>query len=298
MRIMIEAVGSMVSGAIIKNIHDAGHQVIGTDASKDCFAKELCDEFYVVPCASEPNSAEFLKNFVLEKKIDVVIPTLDEGMLKWAQASGELEKKNIHVAISDTDVIDICEDKWKTYLFFAENNIPTPVSSLEQKYPLVKPRDGRGGAGIVVTDETVDMTGMISQELLRGTEYSIDVFCDIDGEPVYIVPRKRQAVREGKSTAGIVVKNEKIESIVRQICSSMKFQGVINIQCFDDEEKGICFTEINPRWGGGTALGVAATENWVTLLIETFVGKEKIKTSKDINYGLRMGRYYSEVFYK
>lgn len=298
MRIMIEAVGSMVSAACIKNIHDAGHDVIGTDASEDCFAKELCDEFYVVPHANESNSMQYLKQLVLEKDVEMVIPSLDEGMLNWALEKEYLEEKGVHIAISDPKTIDICEDKWKTYLFFKENNIPTPMSSLEQTFPLVKPRNGRGSTGISIPDGPVDMTGMISQEFLKGTEYTIDVLCDIDGEPVYIVPRKRMGIKEGKSTAGIVVKNNEIEELVRSICSSLKFNGAINIQCFDDEIKGICFTEINPRWGGGTPLGMAATENWVPLLTKTFVDKKKIKPSKNIDYGLKMGRYYSEVFYK
>lgn len=298
MKILIEAVGSMVSGATIKNIHDAGHLVIGTDASEDCFAKGLCDEFYVVPCASESNSFEILQKLVIEKKIDLVIPSLDEGMLKWANAKESLEKKGIHVAISSVEAIDVCEDKWKTYLFFSKNNIPTPKSSLDQDYPLIKPRDGRGGSGIFVANEKTDMTGMISQELLKGEEYTIDVFCDIDGDPVYIVPRKRISVKEGKSTAGVVVKNNEIECIVHKICKAMKFNGPINIQCFDDEKRGICFTEINPRLGGGTALGIAATENWIPLIVDTFVNKDKVKSAKNINYGLKMGRYYSEVFYK
>lgn len=298
MRILTEAVGSLVCGAGFRNIHEAGHIAVGTDASADCFARHLCDEFYQVPYAFDPESPRFLQNLVVEKGIDLVIPSLDEGMLEWSLAKERLKEKGVAVAISCPESIDICEDKWKTFLAFQKNGIPTPKTSLDQIYPLVKPRLGRGGEGVTVNAPQMDMTDMISQELLVGTEYTIDVFCNLNHEPVYIVPRKRLGVKEGKSTAGIVVKNEIIDKYVQQICKAIPFLGAINVQCFVDDNGGVKFTEINPRWGGGTALAMAATENWIPLIIDTFVNGKVVHASKEVEYGMKMGRYYNEVFYR
>lgn len=298
MRILTEAIGSLVCGAGFKNIHEAGHTAVGTDANNSCFAQYLCDEFYQVPFASNPDSPGFLQKLVLEKKIDLVIPSLDEGMYDWALAKNRLLKSGVAVAISDPETIDICEDKWKTYITFEKNGIPTPKTSLEQEYPLVKPRMGRGGEGIIINGPKQDMAGMISQEVLSGEEYTVDVFCNLNHEPVYIVPRKRLGVKEGKSTAGIVVKNDTIDYYVRKICESIPFLGAINIQCFVTDDGGAKFTEINPRWGGGTALAMAATENWIPLIVDTFVNQKIVHASKEIEYGLKMGRYYNEVFYR
>lgn len=297
MRIMTEAVGCFTSATTIKMIQSSGYISIGTDCNPNCFAKELCDEFYSVPLATASNSKEFLKNLVLEKKIDLIMPTLDDGLLNWAEISEELSKLGVAVALSPVETIRIFQDKWSTYQFFVNNNIPTPKTSLEQIYDLVKPRNGRGGSGVKITKEKVDMDGMISQEVLVGEEYTIDVFCDIDGEPVYIVPRKRLNVIDGKSSAGIVVENEAIVNWVKLICKATTFIGIVNMQCFVDEEGNITFTEINPRKGGGTVLGMAATENWIPLAVETFVNKKKVKANKPIMYGLKMGRFYDEVFY-
>lgn len=298
MRIMVEAIGSMACNAGIKNIKQAGFFAIGTDASAECFTQVLCDEFYQVPLASDPNSVSFLKKLVVDKKIDLVIPTLDEGMIPWAKAVDELEKEKVFVAISPLETIEICEDKWRTYCFFKENGIQTPLTSLKQEYSLVKPINGRGGTGVLIEPGEIDMTGMISQELLQGKEYTIDVLCDKNGCPIYIVPRERLGIKEGKSTGGLVVKNPEIEDGVRKICAALKFRGPINIQCFLCNDNTIKFTEINPRMGGGTALGMAATENWIPLMVDTFVHKKKIYPKADIQYGLKMGRYYNEIFYK
>ena len=297
MRIMIEAAGSLVSSSTMRNIQKAGFTVIGTDSNPDSFGKYLCDEFYTVPAASDPSSRDFLKELVRDKKIDLVIPTLDEGMLAWAQMSEELKKNGTSVSVSVPETIEICEDKWLTYQKFIENGIPTPKTSLENIYPLVKPRNGRGGQGIRLNDRTVDMDGMISQELLIGKEYTTDVLCDRDGEPVYIVPRRRLTVREGKSTEGIVVRNDRIEEGIRAICKAFRFAGPVNIQCFELENGEIRFTEINPRLGGGTTLGMAATENWFPLIVDIFVNEKKVETTHPVQYGLKMSRYYNEVFY-
>lgn len=297
MKVLKEAAGSPVSPSAIKLIKKAGYIAVGTDCNSDSFGRFICDEFYQVPYASDPGSAQFLKNLVIDNKIDLVVPTLDEGMIDWAKMSDELKKHDVFVAISDLKTIEICQDKWLTYNMFIENDIPTPDTSLENIYPLVKPRNGRGSQGITINDKTVDMTGMISQELLKGLEYTIDVLCDKDGEPVYIVPRVRTTIKEGKSTEGIVVENKQITELVKKICKAIRFKGPINIQCFECEDGQIKFTEINPRLGGGTVLGIEATENWFPLIVDTFVYDKKIKAEKEVQYGLKMSRYYDEVFY-
>lgn len=297
MRIMTEALGCLASASGVKSIHAAGYTAIGTDANAECCGKHMVEEFYCVPYACDPKSKDFLFNLAIEKKIDLVVPSLDEGMIHWSHMKKDLQQYGVYVAISDPETIEICEDKWLTYLTFKKYGIPTPESSLEQIYPLVKPRMGRGGAGIHINEDNVNMEGMIAQELLVGIEYTTDVFCNLNGDPIYIVPRKRMGVKEGKSTGGIVEKNTAIIEGVKDICRVIPFKGGINIQCFVTEDGSVKFTEINPRLGGGTALGMAATENWFPLMVETFIEKKVVEATVPVRYGMKMGRYYEEVFY-
>lgn len=297
MRILIEAVGCLTSGYLIKSIQKAGHSCIGTDADINSVGKHIVNEFFQVPFATEINYEEALYELAVKKHIDLVLPTLDDGILKWADLRGKLEKKGTIVALSPKKTLEIFLDKWQTYLFFKENGIPTPKSSLKQVYPLVKPREGRGGTGIFIAQTSVDMKGYISQEVLEGTEYTIDVFCDIEGNPIYIVPRVRLGIKDGKSTAGLVVNDAEINDWIKKLCKCIKFVGPINIQCFRTNLNEIKFTEINPRLGGGTALAMAATENWVNLTINTFISGQKVEACEKVKYGLKMGRYYDEIYY-
>ena len=295
LKILTEASGSLVSSYMIKAIISSGHQAIASDISPDCAGYHLASDFVIFPNKDDPVLWERIREILVREKIDLVIPSFDETLLKWAEYKEDFSQIGITIAISEPEIIDQFTDKWKTYCFFTKNNIPTPQTSLEQEFSLVKPRWGRGGRGIEITELSVNMDDMISQELIEGDEYTVDVFCDVDSHPVYIVPRKRINVRDGKSTQGIVEKNNRIEDVVLQICAATKFKGAINIQCFEKPSGDISVIEVNPRIAGGMALGFSATENWINLMEKTFIHKEKI-VPKPIQYGKKMMRYYAEIF--
>lgn len=294
MRILTEASGGLTSSFIIKAIQEASHEAIASDIKTDIAGRFLADDFIVMPGKDNPTLWDSVSRLLFEKKVDVVIPSFDEMLLGWSQRKKEFAEKGIQIIVSNPETVQLFQDKWLAYTFFVENLIPTPKTSLEQLFPLVKPRNGRGGAGIFTATHPVNMDGMISQETLTGEEYTIDVFCDKDARPVYIVPRKRLSVINGKSTAGVVVDHPSITDWVNKICEAASFLGPINMQCFV-KGKDIRFTEINPRIGGGMALGFAATENWVKLMVEHFVENKSIHP-KPIHHGMRMMRYYAEVF--
>ena len=295
-RVLLEASGTLISAFLIKSVQQTGAVAIASDI-EECAAKYFADEFIIFPRVREPRLWEITEELLLQYRIDVVIPTLDETLLEWSKRKQYFKDKGTRIIVSDSAALQVCQDKWETFLFFQKYGIPCPQSSLLYEFPVVKPRNGRGGSGILYnpSPETVKMEGMISQEWLKGKEYTIDVFCDNDGDPVYIVPRIRQLVRDGKSTAGITVEHKEIDIQVNAICRALKFTGPINIQCFETPEGEIKFTEINPRMGGGTALGCAASENFVSLIFSHTIGGKPIQ-KVPVKFGMKMFRFYNEVF--
>lgn len=295
MRIFTEASGSLTAAYLIKAIRDAGHQAVGSDIDDENAGFCLADDFIVLPPKDAPGLWEFMEKEMLRHGVEAVIPSFDETMAGWAGRRGHFQKLGIHVVISPEETVRICQDKWETHLFFRKTGIPCPATSLKKEFPLIKPREGRGAAGVSITDDNdVPMAGMISQEIVRGQEYTIDTFFDRNGEPVYIVPRKRIAVKNGKSTQGIVCRHDAIEKYIRKMAAETRFTGPINFQCFENDG-GIFFIEINPRIAGGMALGFAATENWITLVVENLIHGRSIRP-KPIKYGLKMVRCYAEFF--
>lgn len=295
LRIMTEASGSMTSGYLIRAINEAGYWCVASDIDDDCFGRYLAADFVRMPFKDDPEIWQQINDILLDKQINIVIPSLDETLIGWAERTGPFREQGVHIILSPPESVAICQDKWKTFQFFRDQGVPTPETSLEQRFPLVKPRCGRGAAGVKICADPVDMTGMISQELLEGVEYTVDVFCDRNSVPVYIVPRRRLNVREGKSTAGIVEECPQISRWVEAICRKLPFRGPVNMQCFVLTDGTVKFVEINPRIAGGMALGFAATENWVPLIVDNLIEGRPI-TPKPVAYGMRMKRYYAEIF--
>ncbi len=295
-KILLEASGSLTSSYLIKAVKEAKQLVVASDIA-ECAGFHTADDFILMPKCTDSNLWKKMESLIVKKKINVVIPSFDETLLDWAERKDYFAKKNIHIIISDAESLKICQDKWNTYNFFKNNGIPTPATSLKYEYPLLKPRLGRGGKGILINhpDKKISMNGIISQELLTGEEYTIDVFCDFNHLPVYIIPRKRLQVKDGKSTNGITVNEPEISKWVKKICKAANFIGPINIQCFVNKSGEIKFTEINPRVAGGMALGFTASENWINLIVKNTIEKKAIKV-KPVKFGLKMFRSYDEIF--
>jgi carbamoyl-phosphate synthase large subunit len=294
-KVFIEASGSMVSAFMIEAIKSAGYRCVASDISEDTVGKYLADEFIQVPSVSDPNLWDKKIKLLKHNKIDVIFPSLDESLTGWAKRENDLRSLGIHVIVSSIETIEVFSDKWKTYCFFKDHGIPTPQTSLSQDYPLVKPINGRGAVGVRLEKNSIPMEGLVSQEVLYGIEYTVDVLCDFQGQPIYIVPRLRKGVIAGKSTKGQIQRHERIETLVRQICEKVEFRGPINLQCFELDNGEIKFIEINPRVAGGMALSFAATENWVEIIIKYFLENVSYQ-SKPIQNGKCMYRYYKEVY--
>ena len=296
MKILTESSGSLVSGYLINAIKSSGNISVASDVDNFNHASHIADEFVQFPFSSEKDLWTKIEKILLSSKIEIVIPSFDETLIDWSLRKNYFLKKGIEIIISDPITLDTFLDKFNAYNFCLKNQIPTPKTSLSQKYSLVKPRLGRGGSGIYVGKEKQNMEGMISQEVIEGKEYTVDCFFDRDCNPVYIIPRLRIDVVNGKSTKGLVLEHEKINQYVMKISNNISFQGPINFQFMEDKNNNLFFLEVNPRIAGGMALGFAASENWISLIVENFIKKQNIKP-KPIKFGLKMSRYYEESFF-
>lgn len=294
-RILTEASGSLVSGYLIKAIKDSGNISIASDVDKFNHGRYLADDFIEMPFSNDPLLWPIMEQKLAEHKVDIVIPSFDETIIEWAKRKEYFKSKEVDVIISHKDTLKIFLDKYKAYQFCKKHNIPSPKTSLTQDYLVVKPRFGRGGSGVYIGNEEQDMKDMISQEFIKGIEYTVDCLFNMEGEPIYVIPRQRIDIKDGKSTKGLVVKHKKIIGLVKKIAKEIKLEGPINFQFIEEENGSLYFLEVNPRIAGGMALGMAASENWINPIINNFILHNPIEP-KPIKYNLRMMRYYAECF--
>jgi len=305
--ILLTAIGKRVE--LVKHLKTKA-KVIGADASGQNAARYFTDAFYLIPKASEPEYTEALADICKKENVDFIIP-LHEAEFETLSVNRKLfEKIGTTLVLSDEPIIDICKDKFKTAGFFAKYKIPCPYTyprgeTSNIKFPvIVKPSDGMGSMGVFVAEDPDDLayamkktSNPIIQEKMEGSEFTMDVLCDMEGNVIYAVPRERLEVRDGEVNKSRVVLDEGIIALSKKVVESLKSEGCVRgpltLQCFKTKEGTLKMLEINPRFGGGVPLSFAAGADYAEALSCIFEGKEpEVHPVKEIT----MLRFSESVF--
>jgi carbamoyl-phosphate synthase large subunit len=287
--------------------------VLGTDRTDISPALRICDEGYVVKSVTHRNYIDQLLTIVRAKKIKLVVPTVDLDLRVLAHNKSKFNKLGCCVLVSDEKVIDICQDKRKTYRFLVKNGFDTPVTTsvaaaLSKKrfmFPMfVKPWDGYASRGNAVVKSRAELRfyakkvpNPICQEFVHGAEHTCDVFVDFDMKVRCVVPRKRIEVRAGEVSKGRTVKNSRIIHKAALLVEKLGAgPGVITIQLFLNKNGMVKFIEVNPRFGGGVPLAIKAGANFPKWIIQQMLGKNPRIMFGGFKDGLTMLRYDAEVW--
>lgn len=264
---------------------------------------------YKVPLVMDPKYLDTIACIVAKEKIDIIIPTIDQELLLWAEHKKEFEEKGVRVSISPPETIQLCNDKFETYRFFHEHEFPFPETYLpetltyQMNYPLfIKPRGGRGSVQsyIVKNKRELDffmeyVPDPLVQDYLDGKEFTVDAFFSRDGELISYVPRYRLVIRSGVSDRGRTFKDDALEKWIKKIGKSMKFEGAVNIQ--GKVHKGeTTFFEINPRFSGGIQLSTAAGPNFSQFLVDELHGQSLEPQLGKYTNNLTMTSYEDSLF--
>jgi len=290
---------------------DIQGKVISIDKDKLSAGLYKSDKYYPV-LSSE--SSEFIPSIlrICEKeKINLIVPTRDGELLRFAENKSLFKKKGIQVAVSSAKAIRICRDKYRFSKFLEEEKIPTPKTFLPEevkrvdskRYPLlVKPRRGSSSVGIYKVNDQRELEFFLSyipqpiiQEFVEGKEYTIDLFSDFEKNVISIVPRERILTRGGESIKGKTVKDKKAINYALKISKAFGFCGAITLQYIIGKE-GIKFIEVNPRFGGGCALGIAAGANSPLFLVQIIAGRKIENRIWKFKEGLVMLRYTEDLY--
>lgn len=276
MNILFTAIGKRVQ--LIKHFKNE-HYVIGVDSGNLAPATYFVDKFYKVPRCNEKNYINWLLDICKREKVNMIVPLYEKEFLKLCDSRALFEEIGTVLLLSHKKIIEICNDKLESYKFFIESDIKTPftyeMKSLEKKdisFPIIiKPRDGMGSKGVFMVNNERELNFFIDyvensivQEFVEGTEYTIDVLCDLKGKVISVVPRERMEVRAGEVTKSRAVKNLDIINATLDLCnkfnidSDIKPVGPLTIQCIVNKSDDIKFIEVNPRFGGGVPLTLEA----------------------------------------
>ena len=294
----------------------------GTDTTELSPALQLCDQRFSVKPTTHTGYIKQLLSIVKANQVNLLVPTVDLDLKCLAQNKSKFASMGCRVLVSDPGVIDICQDKRKTYKFLLKNNFDTPAtasvrttlknskssivnSKSETKFPLfLKPWDGYAGRPNAVVNNRKELLfyakripNAICQELVEGTEYTCDVYVDFGMKVRCVVPRRRIEVRAGEVSKGQVVKNARIMSEAVTLVEKLGAgPGVITLQLFLTGNGKVKYIEINPRFGGGVPLSIKAGANFPKWILQELAGRKPNIRPDGFKYNLIMLRYDSEVW--
>lgn len=287
---LVTGVGGAAGIAVIRGLSVAGVEIHAADCDPLATGLHLVDSErrLVLPKGKDPSFVGALIAEATGRGVDVVIPTVDEELLPVAQAVAEFEARGVKVMASGQRSLATCLDK-QALLAAAGADVACPRSepfdeafdSSGWEFPVVmKPRTGRGGAGVeLITDcgglEAIGRDAeLLVQEHLPGEEYSVDVLVDSRGRTVACVPRVRIRVDSGVATVTRTFRDPDLQSAADRAAQAAGLRGVANVQFRRDADGIAKLLEINPRFPGTLAVTIASGVNLPALALSDCLGDE------------------------
>lgn len=262
--------------------------IIGADTSRTAPALMFCDKVVEICKINDEDYIPMLLKICEQEMVDLLIPTIDTDLLILSNNKEKFELTGTRVLISKNEKIALCRDKRYTARFFMECGLetPSPIDKIENYqggYPcFIKPKDGSSSINAYRADTleelaayTKQVNDYIIQPFIEGREYTIDILCDFDGEPIYITPRERLAVRSGEVLKTCIVQDHAMIEGSRHIIKKFKPCGPITVQLIREKETGKdYYIEINPRFGGGAPLSMKAGADSAKALLQMCMGEK------------------------
>ena len=292
MKILFTSVGRRVElmQAFKKAAEDLGVDltIVGADITASAPALFFCDETQIVCRIKEPQYIPQLLEICEKEQIDCLIPTIDTDLLLLAENKQKFEAIGTKVLISAVDKVKLCRDKRFTADYFISVGLksPLPVDDVEQYdmgYPaFIKPKDGSSSVDAYKVNNEEDLrtyagkiADYIIQPFISGREFTIDIVCDYEGNPVYITPRERLAVRAGEVLKTQIYQDDVMIEEMKKLIADYKPCGQITVQLIQDEcTKDNYYIEINPRFGGGAPLSIKAGADSAKAVIRMLRGEK------------------------
>lgn len=289
-------------------------RLVGVDSDPTAPALSCVDEPVIVPRASEAGYMPTVLAAIQSQRAAALIPTTDTDLRVISQHRDAIARSGCVPLIGEASVIDMCRDKLLTYAHLRRHHIDTPETFTPdelrtlptKRFPLfIKPRTGSASVWVHKIENELDLDyylrhvrDPIIQDYVAGVEHTLDVYVGLSGVPRCVVPRARWQVRSGEVSKGVVVKDLGIMDAGKRLVETLgtSVRGIVTLQCIVTPEHRIRFIEINPRFGGGAPLAIAAGADFPAWILQELRGDSPAITFDGFRHGLCMLRYDWSVF--
>jgi carbamoyl-phosphate synthase large subunit len=285
----------------------AGAKTVATDANALAPALYGADVHTLVPRIEDAEYIPVLRSLVDEHDVDLIVPLTDLDQVLLARSREEL---GALLLLPDAEIVERLGDKYLAHVLFEERGIASPPTWLPTGVPddasfplLVKARHGFGSRHIYRAADRAQLgfflgytpVDSIVQACLAGEEFSIDVFCDLDGRCLNAIPRTMIESKGGESIKGMTIRDEILMELACDVAERLALVGPANIQCFRESDGTHFITDINTRFGGGFPLPLAAGGRYPELALALARGEHPEPRLGDFREGIVMTRFFSDL---
>ena len=323
--VLVTAVGGIVGEGIVKSLKFANmsdvspvkYKIYGVDINDQAVGLYRCDYGILIPPASSVDYIGSIKRIISENDIRAVYVGSDMELATLANAKPYLESNSNAIVITNPlEVIETARDKWKTFQFLNNNNLPRPMSCLPEDkdefvekfgFPLVvKPREGYGSLHFYIVHSYNEMRYALEairkhgwrpivQEYIdaMNQEFTSGVTIDKSGSYVMSSISLRKFPKSGQTYKAFVDSFDIIRKSAEEIAMKLGVRGAVNIQVKFDRNEAKVF-EINPRFSATLPMRAVAGINEPDIIYRNSVLGEDI-CIKEYKKMLCL-RYWNEIY--
>lgn len=290
MKILLTSVGRRAY--MVKYFKEAlgeGGEVHVCNSDDKTVAFHYADASVISPLIYDEAYIPFLLNYCEKNRIDMLLSLFDIDLLVLSRSKERFARVGTRVIVSDPALIEVCNDKWKTYLFLKENGFHVPktyislqrvllaLDSGELHYPIIiKPRFGCGSIAMSMAEDEMallyyfrrntrtisrsylkyesasvpDDEQILYQECLKGQEYGADLINDLSGAPRSVIVKRKVAMRAGETDIAELVDEPLIRAECERLARLTGHIGNMDTDVFLVDGKPYIL-EMNARFGGG-----------------------------------------------
>jgi carbamoyl-phosphate synthase large subunit len=270
------------------------------------------DYAFAVPRATSPDYIETVRGFCERHDIALVVPTIDTELVQYSHARERFSAIGTTVSIGSPAIVEMARDKLATARFLSGAGIASPrtasaewflASDEEWPWPLMaKPRHGSSSRGIQTIhnrDELLPLAAIepyVVQEMLRGREFTVNLYFDEQGRLQTAIPHERLRVRAGEVEKAVTTRDPVLCGMARDLGAAL--DGPFGAMCFQaimDADGRASLFEINARFGGGYPLAHQAGATFTRWLLEQVLDLPR-SAHEDWRPGVVMLRFDDAVF--
>jgi len=301
--ILVTGVGAIIGYGIIKSLRNSKYscQIIGIDIFNDAVGQKWCDKFIQGERADSKDFINFINQTIIEEKIDLVIPGIEQDLKAMIENFSSLHKDGVKFTLNNKTLFDVFYNKKKTYAFLSKEIDLIPYiyycNELYEKsiksfgLPFILKQDISYASKGVATinnkkdfDYYIDKFGndCMSQKKLniKDSEFTCSIFGLADGTFVNSICLKRELSGEGATSKATRIEVDKeliktLEKITKKCC----FEGPTNLQFIKVGQKYLLL-EINARISSSTSIREQFGMNESEMCIDYYICGETPKTNK------------------